>query len=253
MLRRFINCVVLGLILGLVVSIGITRYENDQYAINNRIAKIQRQQEILLISVDNPLPALIKIALPSVVYVEVPDVKSGSGVIVGEHTVLTAKHVVTDANTITVETVDGKIYKAIDWVVDEDNDCALIFIDSNKVFDYISEFSDSDKLQMGDVVFTIGSPYGKKLFNTATLGIISGLDRNIPYFGTCKQLTSDAASNPGNSGGPVFDIRGKIVGIVVGGSKGADGLSIIISSNVCQELLKNYDYERSHVGTGNLD
>lgn len=241
-MRRWLRCIMLGLILGLAVSYGITEYQNDQDAINQRISQLQRQQELLIIGEDNPLPTLIKKVASSVVYVEATSQRRGSGVIVGPFTVLTAKHIVKDAYELKITTADGKTYKAIKWIVDEDNDCALMFFDSRKIFDNMAEFADSDKLQIGEMVFTIGSPYGKDFFNTVTFGIISGLNRKVPNFGTCELITSDAAINPGNSGGPVFDMQGQIIGIIVGmrvSRYGLEGFSEIIPSNTCQELLKN--------------
>lgn len=236
-MRKLIRSVVLGVILGLIFSFGFVKYQNDQDNIHSRISRIQRQQEMLLVSSDNSLQELIKEVMPSVVYVEAPGRWSGSGIIVGPHTVLTAKHVVRDANELCIETVDGKIYEAINWVKDDDNDCGLIFFDPREEFTNITEFADSNELQVGDVVFTMGSPYGRKLFNTVTFGIISGLDRSVPYFGTCGLITSDAAGNPGNSGGPVFNMQGKIVGIIVGTLYGSEGLNIIIPSNICKRLF----------------
>lgn len=80
------------------------------------------------------------------------------------------------------------------------------------------------------------------MLNTATLGIISGLNRKISYFGTCELITSDATGNPGISGGPVFNMRGKVIGIVVGTKRRSHGLRIIIPSNICRRL---YDKKAS--------
>lgn len=243
MIKRLLKCAILGIIIGIVLNLGIVRYQDDQDAVYHQIAQIQRQQEILLISTDNPLPALIKKVMPSVVYVRAPGQWSGSGVIIGPHTVLTARHVIQDANELYIETVDGEQHKAIGWIEDEENDCGLMFFDPREKFENIVDFADSNKLQIGDIVFTIGSPLGRELFNTATLGIISGLDRKILYFGTCGLLTSDVASNSGNSGGPVFDMHGRIVGIVVGSFWDTEGLNIIIPADVCRKLYEKISYK----------
>lgn len=238
MFKRLIRSVVIGSILGVLIVFGIIRYQNDQADIHHQVAEIQRQQELLLMFENESLPTLIKKAMPSVVYVEAP-YWSGSGVVVAPHVVLTARHVVEDAGELTIETIDGRTYEAIAWVEDKKNDCGLIFFDPRDPFTNIAEFADSDELQLGDLVFTLGSPYGKTLFNTVTFGIISGLDRKIPYFGTCGLVTSDAAGNPGNSGGPIFNMQGRIIGIVVGTHWGAEGLNILIPANICRNLLEN--------------
>lgn len=242
-IKRLFKCILLGLILGIILSLGIVRYQDDQDAVYHQIAQIQRQQEILLISTDNPLPALIQEVISSAVYVRAPGQWSGSGVIIGPSTVLTAKHVIQDANELYIETINGEQHEAVGWVEDEENDCGLIFFDPRKKFKNVANFADSDKLRIGDVVFSIGSPLGKELFNTVTLGIISGFDRKIPYFGTCGLLTSDVASNSGNSGGPVFNMQGKIVGIVVGSFWDTEGLNIIVPANICRKLYEKIPYK----------
>lgn len=207
-----------------------------------RITLIAILTVILLLGVaeydSRQLPNIIREVNSSVVYVKAPGQWSGSGVIVDQHIILTARHVVQDVNELNIKTIDGDTYEAIHWVIDRDNDCALIFFDPRHEFENIAEFADSNELQIGESVFTIGSPYGDQLFNTVTYGIISGLDRTILYFGCSGLVTSDAAINPGNSGGPVFNMQGKIIGIVVGTYRGSEGLNIIVSSNTCRELLE---------------
>ena len=130
MIKRLLKCVLLALVIGIPLCLGLIRYQEDQYEIRYQIGQIQRQQTILVMGtlelnsivadtldvVDllatNPLPALIKEVAPSVVYVEA-NYWSGSGVIVGQHTVLTARHVVHDAEYLIVETVDGESHRAI--------------------------------------------------------------------------------------------------------------------------------------------
>lgn len=250
MLKRLIKVIVLGLILGMILSFGVAKYQSDQDKIHDRIVRIQRQQIMIIQSVDNPLPTLIKKVAPSVVYVEASGRWCGSGVIIGPHTVLTARHVIRDANELYIETADGKKHNVINWVKDKKNDCGLLFFDSKEKFENISAFADSDRLQIGNTVFTMGSPFGKQLFNTVTFGIISGLNRKISYFGTCGLITSDAVGNPGNSGGPIFNMQGKVIGIVVGTRYGSQGLNIIIPSNICKEL---YDKkaDKTKIGKSN--
>ncbi len=182
------------------------------------------------------LPSIIKRVIASTVYVGCGN-GSASGVIVGPSIVLTASHVVKGAFNLQIETATGKIYEAINSVADPNNDCGLIFFDPREEFKNIAELGDSNSVEIGDKVFTIGSPFGKELFNTVTFGIISGLRREIPHFGICKLITSDAAGNPGNSGGPVFNTDGKVIGIVAGRRRGTNGLTVVIPINVCKELL----------------
>ena len=208
-----------------------------------QVDQISSQQ---VIRNDNLIPAIQKV-ISSVVYVEVKSDEgyyggwSGSGVIIAPNIILTAGHVVEDADSIEVKLADDKTYKAIGWYKDPDNDCGIIVLRSD--FSNVLEFADSDDLQVGQRVFTVGSPFGEHLFNTVTSGIISGFGRDIPYFGECDMITTDAASNPGNSGGPVFTIQGKIAGIIVGGYVGGEGISVFVPSNICKKLLSDYEVE----------
>lgn len=184
---------------------------------------------------NSAIPKCIDRVTPTVVYVQEEGVWSGSGVIVHENVVLTASHVVRNATNLSITLSNGNVRKAIGWVSDPNNDCALMFFDPREEFDDIAEFADST--EVGEQVLCIGSPFGKKLINTVTLGIISGIGRDISYFGMSSMITTDAASNPGNSGGPVFNMWGKMVGILVGTVRGSDGLGMIVSYNVCKRLL----------------
>ena len=220
------------MILGITLSFAVGKYQSDQN--DNRVI---HRQLTKIISVS--LPDLIKGVSPSVVYVKAPGMWSGSGVIVGPHIILTARHVIKNAHNITVRTANGEVHEAISWVVDEENDCGLLFFDPREEFGSIAKFADSDKLQIGDKIFTVGSPFGKDFFNTVTFGIISGLDRDISFFGEDGLLTSDAAINPGNSGGPIFNMQGRIIGIGCISIRYSNRFSILILANICKDLLEN--------------
>lgn len=224
--------------------------------LRDRIDDLQWQLDQVNSQIVHGLPRLIQRVIPSVVYVEagVDDNYyddygyeyigwSGSGIIIGPHTVLTAGHVIEDANSFTITIVDGDTYEAIEWEMDPNNDCGILIFD--EILGPIAELTDSDEVRIGDRVFIIGSPYGKDFFNTVTIGIISGLDREVSFFGEDLMITVDAASNPGNSGGPVFDMRGRVIGILVGGIWGADGLSILTPANICKEFYEKIDSKRN--------
>ncbi len=158
---------------------------------------------------------------------------SGSGVIIGPNTILTAKHVVDDADYIVITGFDGNDIPVLNIEVDPNDDVAVITVDAN-----LSNFvSPADNITLGERVIVIGAPFGKEFYNTVTVGIVSGLNRNIPHFGVCPIITVDAAVNPGNSGGPVFNINGELIGIVVGLRHGANGFSIIASIDTVKEFL----------------
>jgi len=237
---RLAKQILVGVLIILLLSIVVSRYETDIAGINSQIQNLQESQRQICVAIQSEkLPPLIKGVIDSVVYVEkryeYGRVGSGSGVIIAPNIILTAGHIVKDANELFVTTTDGDTYKVISWVRDPNNDCALMFLDSGTQLKNISVPVNSDLLQVGESVFAIGSPYG--FFNTVTFGIISGLNVKMDFFGEDEIITIDAAGNPGNSGGPVFDMRGRVIGILVGGIRGADGFAVVISSNVCKELL----------------
>lgn len=170
----------------------------------------------------------------SVIYIEASG-WSGSGVIIGPHRVLTAKHVIEYAGDLTIVTDANEKYEAMTYTMSFDNDCGLLHV--KEELSPIMQLGDSNSLQIGEQVLIIGSPYGEQFFNTATLGIVSGLKRSISFFGECELFTVDAASWGGNSGGPVFNMRGEIVGLLIGGMYSNDDFSIVIPINICKELL----------------
>lgn len=171
------------------------------------------------------------------VYVNYPGVWSGSGVIISKNMVLTAGHVVDGATELEITTYSGKVYRAIGWHNSSIDDCGIIVILGE--FDYIAEFADSVKV--GDKVICVGSPYGDILFNTVTLGIISGIDRGIEYFGSGSVITTDADVNPGCSGGPVFNTQGEVIGIIVGTM---GNVSIIVPASACKGLINGKQENR---------
>lgn len=159
----------------------------------------------------------------------------GSGVIIGPNSVLTAKHVVEDVDYVIVTGIDGNDIPVLDIEIDLDNDVAIIHVDAN-----LSNFvSPASEIILGEQVIVIGAPFGEAFYNTVTVGIVSGLDRSIPYFGVCPLITVDAAVNPGNSGGPIFNMNGELIGIVSGLKYGANSFSIITPISTIKDFLKS--------------
>jgi len=186
------------------------------------IAMVQTFQEVI----QDVLPACVYISVES----EWGYGWSGSGVIVSpDGAILTAGHVVDGAWKITVELNDGSEFEAVGFSKLLTNDGGFIKIDPNEpgdVFPYV-ELSSSETLEVGDDIFIVGCAFGHDHMNTVTKGIVSHLYREIDFFGEDYQIQVDAASWPGNSGGPVFNMDGEVVAILVGGMGGGfDDLSI---------------------------
>ena len=158
-----------------------------------------------------------------------------SGVIVDPAGYLvTSYHVVEDASDITVKLDDGRSFPAA--VVGRDPAVDLAVLKINATGLTAAEWGDSDKLEVGEMVWAIGSPYG--LDQTITSGIISAKGRR--ELGVFQDfLQTDVALNPGNSGGPLVDVNGDIVGInsaIFG--RAYQGISFAIPSNLAREVYE---------------
>lgn len=169
---------------------------------------------------------------------------AGSGVILTKDGyIVTNNHVVDGASTITVRTRNGDEYQAKLIGTDEQSDLAVIKIDADNLTPTV--LGDSTKLEVGDLAVVIGNPLGE-LGGTVTSGIISALDREMTIDGqTMTLLQTNAAVNPGNSGGGLFNSNGDLVGIINAKSSGEDvegiGFAIPISSakEIIDELIEN--------------
>ncbi len=179
---------------------------------------------------------------------------AGSGVIISEDGyIITNNHVIEDAATITVYTTDSKKYAAELIGADEESDLAVLKIEAEGLTNAV--FGDSSKLAVGQEVIAIGNPLGS-LGGTVTNGIISALAREVSISGTpMTLLQTNAAVNPGNSGGGLFNLNGELVGIVNAKSSGSgiEGLGFAIPSNVAKEVaeyLAEFGYVRGRVTLG---
>ena len=141
---------------------------------------------------------------------------SGSGIIIDANNalVVTNHHVIEDASRVTVALANGKTYPAIKVGSDPDNDIALIQIHNAPENLTAAELADSDKLLVGQRVLAIGNPCG--LDRTLTTGIVSSLGRTLKISKDKlleNLIQTDAAINQGNSGGPLLDSAGRVIGI----------------------------------------
>lgn len=135
---------------------------------------------------------------------------AGSGFIIDKKGyVITNAHVIGDADKITVHLADRRELKAELIGMDEKTDVAILKIAGDKL--PVVKIADVSKLKVGQWVMAVGSPFG--LDYTATQGIISSLGRNLPNDNFTPFIQTDAAVNPGNSGGPLFNTDGEVIGI----------------------------------------
>jgi peptidase Do len=166
----------------------------------------------------------------------------GSGAIINAEKgyVLTNNHVIKDADKITVQLHDGREFKAKVIGADEMSDVALIQVEKPKNLTAL-KLADSDKLLVGDFTVAIGNPFG--LGQTVTSGIVSALGRSMGSdSGTYENyIQTDAAVNRGNSGGPLINLNGELIGIntaILSPSGGNAGIAFAIPSNMANNLVQ---------------
>ncbi|WP_175872337.1 trypsin-like peptidase domain-containing protein [Burkholderia sp. BCC0397] len=144
---------------------------------------------------------------------------SGSGFIVSaDGLILTSAHVVDEATDVTVRLTDRREFKATVLAVDPQSDVAVLRVDATKL--PFVRVGDSSKVRAGEPVMTIGAPDGSG--NTVTAGIVSATSRRLPDGSAFPFFETDIAPNPDNSGGPVFNRAGDVIGIAVQVYTGAD-------------------------------
>ncbi|HQZ96409.1 MAG TPA: Do family serine endopeptidase [Pyrinomonadaceae bacterium] len=178
----------------------------------------------------------------------------GSGFIVEKAGyIVTNAHVVEEASRITVKLDSGEEYTAKVIGTDEQTDLAVLKIDAPKDLPFV-RFGDSDKAEVGDWVLAIGSPFG--LAKTVTAGIISQKQRETP-FGSAFQrfIQTDAAINRGNSGGPLVNIDGEVIGVnsqIATSTGDYNGIGFALPSKVTEsvlnQIIKNGKVRRGYLG-----
>ncbi len=183
-------------------------------------------QPRVVVKIVEPL-SIVKVipqVISGVVHISCPQWQ-GSGFIISEHLIATARHVVEEVEDFTITLNDGTVVDATRAISSEDHDIAFIWVD--EVMSFKVELGSIKECLLGQAVFAIGSPYGKVNYNSVTLGIISGLGRNYDElnsgmyesidYGWDVAFQTDSPGHPGNSGGPIFTLDGKVRGILVGG------------------------------------
>ncbi len=270
--------IAVGLVLGLGLSIGLDlpRASNASSA---RLAAVTNSSPIP----ESPFVSVVDKALPAVVFIDVTRKvggesqdssdefmrrffgspmqrqqrvpSSGSGFIIDKSgRIMTNNHVVRDAETIKVTLNDGRVFKAVVVGTDPATDVAVIKIEGPNL--PVLPIGDSEKLRIGDWAIAIGNPLGD-LRGSVTVGIISAQGRsNLNIFGGTPDyqdfIQTDASINFGNSGGPLCNIRGEVIGINTAINTNGQGIGFAIPINlakhVAEQLVAHGTVKRAMMG-----
>jgi S1-C subfamily serine protease len=210
-----------------------------------RAESVARDDTALMDAYSNAVVDVVEAVSPAVVHVQVKGVRggrpaqgSGSGVIVSpDGLVLTNNHVIDGAQSITLVQGDGQHFSARLLGRDPDTDIAVLRAETTERLKF-ARLADSKKLRPGQIAIAIGNPLGFQ--STVTAGIISAVGRSLRAENgrlIDDVIQTDAALNPGNSGGPLVNSRGHVIGINTATIMGAQGLCFAVASNTAEYVL----------------
>jgi S1-C subfamily serine protease len=200
-------------------------------------------------AVDRAGPAVVHIAVTT------PQGRGGAGsgfVVSADGLIFTNSHVVSNAKTIAVSTSDGQRAAARIIGEDPDTDIAVIRTDANLAVPALA-LSDSKSIKVGQLAIAIGNPLGFE--QTVTTGVVSAVGRSLRAQNgrlIDDVIQTDAALNPGNSGGPLVDWRGRVIGVNTAVILGAQGICFSVASNtalhVLTQILQHGRVRRARIG-----
>lgn len=172
-----------------------------------------------------------------------PDSGTGTGMIYTSHGyIITNAHVVQDALRIMVTLYSGEEYTAQLVGLDENTDIAVLKISAKGL--QTAQFASPKRMQrlkVGDTAIVIGNPLGAELTDTLTAGVISSTHRGVEVGSSIvEMLQTDASVSPGNSGGPMFDLNGRVIGIITSKviEEGAEGIGFAVPADLAQNIAK---------------
>lgn len=239
----------LGIFIMYIIDLNNTETNGIIQNVANEVIKTTTIEE------QSDLKKAISNIYDSTIYIEVSGnrgtISSGSGFVYKKDEkyayILTNYHVIDGGSAFSVSFTDGTNVKAELISGDEYYDIAVLKVDKNKVKS-VSTIGDSSNLELGDTLFTVGAPIGKEYMGTITKGIVSGINRMVSVeLGSGSYLMeviqTDASINSGNSGGPICNIKGEVVGIT--SSKlmgtGIEGMGFAIPINSVMDVIESIE------------
>jgi S1-C subfamily serine protease len=236
---------------------GLPPAGTDVLRIGERFEAVARKASPTVVAIEATKPAAASTSGKA----SGPFEESGSGVLLrldGQRgtLVLTNNHVVSNAPAakITVSLADGRVFKPTQVLADPESDIALLRLDADGLPTAV--LGDSDSMRVGQWVLAIGSPFG--LNQTVTHGIISARERGQVSLGTTIRikdfLQTDAAINPGSSGGPLLNLDGEVIGIntaIASNSNSSSGVAFSIPVNLARRVIRQL-LEKGSVSRGYL-
>ena len=256
-IAKYIALALICSLCGGVVGSGVTYFVTGKSGSNNSSGNTIVTDPVSFATDNTALSAadIYKKVAPAVVMVSTKSVQSvngwfqqetegmGSGFIINnDGYILTNYHVIDGAKEVTVTLSDGQEVTASVVNYDSDQDVAMIKINQDIEVPGVVELGDSDALQPGEEVLAIGNPLSKELSSTLTKGIVSALNRSIETeTGVSTNLIqTDTAINSGNSGGPLINTKGEVIGInTLKASDGAEGIGFAIPINDVKDKIES--------------
>lgn len=237
----------------------------SKFDFSNKIEKTQtvvEEESAVIDVVEKASPSVVSVLEKSVVYdffrgPVSQEASIGTGFVIEKDTIVTNRHVVADTKaSYTVVNNDGNRYPVLQVSRDPLNDLAILKIENGNF--PVLTMGDSDVIKVGQTVIAIGNALGR-FANTVTKGVVSGIGRGITAssgLGQYQQIEdviqTDAALNPGNSGGPLLNLSGQVIGVNVAIGQGTENIGFAIPVNYVKELYANFKegklVSRSYLG-----
>ncbi|MBU1110880.1 trypsin-like peptidase domain-containing protein [Patescibacteria group bacterium] len=228
----------------------LVQQESSSSSSSSVTQRVVEEESAVIEVVESASPSVVSVLEKQVTYdlyrgPVLEEASIGTGFVAGENLIVTNRHVV--ISTVAGYTIvdnDGNRYPVTSIYRDSLNDLAILQIEDG---DFKAlELGDSDALKVGQTVVAIGNALGR-FYNTVTKGVVSGIGRGITASSGLGQyqrledvIQTDAALNPGNSGGPLLNLAGQVIGVNVATGQGTENIGFAIPANSVAELLEEF-------------